>query len=128
LEIVAGKEMLFDSVQHTAIRVDKAAAYITLQMEMFPALAVIVYVLITGACTPVQHVFADIPLGRQFFEVPVDGGLPYKRSRVLKMTPYLSGCYMAAPKGLHVIKNTLTLAGAVIRRTFIPHSIGRIPD
>jgi hypothetical protein len=35
---------------------------------------------------------------------------------------------MTAPKGFHVIKNALTLAGMIIYRTFIPHDVNRIPD
>jgi hypothetical protein len=86
-------------------------------MKMIPAFSR-VYVLVTGAFAFIQHIFADLPPGRQFFEMPVDGGLPDDLFGILKMAYYLIDRDMAALKGLHVIEDMLSLAGVVICRTF----------
>jgi hypothetical protein len=86
-------------------------------MKMIPAFY-LVYILVTGTFSVTQDVLADLPPGRQFFEMPVDGGLPDGVFGILKMAYYLVDRNMAAPKGLHVIEDTLSLPGVIICRTF----------
>jgi hypothetical protein len=116
-------EMSFDFFQKAAVRMDEATANFTFQMKMFPAICPVVYVLITSAFVFVQDIFADLPLDRQFFKMPVDGRLPDCFFRILKIADYLADRYMAALKGFQIIKNTLSLPSAVIYRTFMRHRI-----
>jgi hypothetical protein len=116
-EIMTAEEMFFDLIQEIAVRMDEIAAHFAFQMEMIPAFYR-VYVLVTGAFALIQHIFADLSPGRQFLQMPVDSGLPNDLFRIRKMARYLIDRDMGSPKGLHVIKDTLPLAGMIICRTF----------
>jgi hypothetical protein len=114
---MTAEEMLFDLIQQIAVHMDKGPADFAFQMEMIPAFYC-VYVLVTGAFALIQHVFADLSPDRQLLQMPVDGGLPDDFFGILKMTHYLIDSNMRAPKGLHVIKDALSLPGVIICRTF----------
>jgi hypothetical protein len=114
---MAAQEVFFDLIQEIAVRMDEIAADFAFQVEMIPA-CYCVYVLVTGAFALIQHIFADLPPGRQFLQMPVDSGLPNDLFRILKMARYLIDRNMGSPKGLHVIKDTLPLEGMIMRRTF----------
>jgi hypothetical protein len=86
-------------------------------MEMIPAFY-LVDVLVAGAFAVTQDVFADLPLSRQSFKMPVDGGLPDDLFGILKMADYVVDRNMTAPKRLHVIEDTLPLPSVIICRTF----------
>jgi hypothetical protein len=116
------EKMPFNFIKKIAIRMDKASADFALQMKMLPACCFVLYILITGAPAAAQRVFAYPALRRQFFKMPVDGGLPYKLFRVLKMADQLIDRYMTAFEGLHVSEDTLPLAGVIFRRTFTRHT------
>jgi hypothetical protein len=102
--------------------VDKGAAAFAFQMKMFPAVFFVFYILITGTFVIKPEVFADLSRGPQFFKMPVDGSLPDGVFGVLEMAQDLGNRYMPAPKGLHIIKNALSLPGMIICRTFICHN------
>jgi hypothetical protein len=127
LKIVLAEEVPFDFIQKIAVHMDEGAANFAFKMEMIPAVCFAVYVLITGAFAVVQDILADLSLGRQFFKMPVDGSLPDALFHIIKMTYNLIDCHMGALKGLHVIKNTLSLPGVIIYRTFYhrPYGITR---
>jgi hypothetical protein len=84
--------------------------------------------LITGAFAVMQDIPADLSLSRQFFKMPVDGSLPDALFHIIKMTYNLIDCYMSALKGFHVIKNTLSLPGVIIYRTFYHRLYGIAGD
>jgi hypothetical protein len=120
--MVAAEEMSPDLFQQIAVLVDKAAAYFALQMEMFPALPVAADILVAGAFTVAGGIFADLPPGRKFFKVAVDGGLPDGFVPIGKMPRYLVDRYMAASQGLHVVEDALSLPGMIICRTPLSHN------
>jgi hypothetical protein len=129
LKIMLTEEMPFNFIQQIAVHVDEGAAGFALQVEMIPAVCSFGYVLITGAFTVMENIFADLSLSRQFFKMPVDGSLPDTLFDILKMAYYAANRYMGALKGPYVIENTLPLPGAIICRTFTRHGPYRImPD
>jgi hypothetical protein len=121
------EEMPLDFIQQIAVYVHKDAADFAFKVEMIPAVYSVVCVLITGAFTVMQDIFADFSLLRQFFKMPVDCGLPDTLSGIRKMAYYLIDRYMNALKGLHIIENGLSLPGVIIYRTFACHGSYPIP-
>jgi hypothetical protein len=122
LKFVPVKEMPPYFIEQIAVRVDKAAAGVAFQMKMFPALFFVVYILIRGAFAAAQGIFADLSPGGKPFKVPVNGGLPDNFFSILKMTDHLADCNVLAPKGFHIIKDALSLAGAIQFRTLAGHA------
>jgi hypothetical protein len=121
LKMVAAGEVPPDSVQQIAVFVDKAAADFALQMEMVPAPPVASHILVTGAFTVAGGVFTDRSPGRQFFKVPVDGGLPDRFLFVGKMPRYLVNRYVTAVQGPHIVEDALSLPGTILCRTPLCH-------
>jgi hypothetical protein len=119
---MSAEEMPPDLVQQIAVLVDEASADFAFQMEMFPAPPAAAGVLVTGAFTAARGILADLPPGRQFFKMPVDGGLPNGLFRTGKMPRYLNDRYMAAAEGLHIVEDVLSLPGMIICRTPLCHN------
>jgi hypothetical protein len=84
-KIVFVEEMPLYFIQEITVRMDEAAADFAFQMEMFPAVCAVVYVLIAGALAVTEGVLTDLPPGGQFFKMPVDGGLSDKLFRLRKV-------------------------------------------
>jgi hypothetical protein len=119
--MMTAEEMPPDLFQQIAVLVDKAAADFALQVKMFPALPASSGILVTGAFAAACGVFTDLPLGRQFFKMPVDSGLPDGLLRAGKVPRYLVNRYMAAAQGLHIVEDALSLPGVIICRTPLSH-------
>jgi hypothetical protein len=123
LKIMAAEEMPLDFIQQIAVYVNEEAAGFAFQVEMIPAVCAAVLVLVTGACTVMQDILADFSLSREFFQMPVDGGLSDALSGILKMAYYPADRNMGALEGLEVIENVLPLPGVIGCRTFRHRSV-----
>jgi hypothetical protein len=121
LKPVLLKNMPPDVIQRVTFKVDKGSAFFTFQVEMLPAFRAVTGILITGAFAFVEYVFAEFPLLRQFFQVPVDRGLPYAFPLAGEKAGRLIHRNVPAPQGLKVIQNAFPLAGTVIRRAAVFH-------
>jgi hypothetical protein len=115
------KDMPPYSIQRVTFKVDKDSALFTFQVEMFPAFRAVIHILITGAFAFVEYVFAEFSLLSQFFQMPVNRGLPDSFPLTGEKPGRLVYRYVPAPEGLKIIQNTLPLAGSIIRRTAVFH-------
>jgi hypothetical protein len=111
-----------DFIQHITFKVDKGSALFTFQMEMFPAFSIVFDILIAGAFAFAEYIFSDSPLSRQFFQMPVDRGLPDTRSFIGKIPRRLINRNMPAAQRLKVIKDTFPLPGGIICRAIMFHA------
>jgi hypothetical protein len=116
------KNMPPDFIQHLTFKVDKGSAFFTFQVEMFPAFRAVTGILITGAFSVIEYIFAEFPLLREFFQMPVDRGLPYAFPLIGEKPGRLIHRNVPAPQGLKIIQDPFSLAGTVIRRTAVFHN------
>jgi hypothetical protein len=110
-----------DFIQRITFKVDKGSAFFTFQVEMFPAFGIVFDILITGAFAFTEYIFSDFPLLREFFQMPVDRGLPDMFPHVDEMPRRLIDRNVPAAQRLKVIQNTFPLAGGIICRAAVFH-------